>query len=142
MPQLVENLVKSYIGVESCIVLQTMTMNTDAMNNTAARVVREMGAQDRTLGVLTKPDLLNSAKQWREILDGHSFKLAHGYHVVWNDSLEGTTHSEARRKEQEFFRDSEVFSKGGELSHHDRKQGIPLLQRTLSSLLTKESRKW
>ncbi|RJE21495.1 Dynamin family [Aspergillus sclerotialis] len=104
---LVENLVKEYISHEDCIVLLTQTMTEDATNSSAARIIRDVkGAKDRTLGVLTKPDRIQSGEsnsQWTEILNGEKFSLGHGYYVVKNNPDTRVEHSEARAEEAEFF---------------------------------------
>ena len=45
-----KNLVKNYISFESCIVLLAMAMTDDAANSSAAAIVREERAENRTLG--------------------------------------------------------------------------------------------
>ena len=47
---LVKNLVKDYIRADSSINLLALPMTTDATNCTAAGIVKEVHAQDRTIG--------------------------------------------------------------------------------------------
>ena len=68
---LVENLVKHYVAQRNCIILLTLPMTDDATNSSAARIVREIKATDRTLGVLTKPDRVEDIAQWADLLIGH-----------------------------------------------------------------------
>ncbi|KAF9888697.1 hypothetical protein FE257_008455 [Aspergillus nanangensis] len=104
---LVENLVKEYISQDNCIVLLALPMTDDATNSSAARIMRDVpGAKQRTLGVLTKPDRIQtgeSIKQWEEILEGDKFALGHGYYIVRNNPDPSISHALARHEEAAFF---------------------------------------
>lgn len=52
---LVKNLVKEYVRGEDCLNLLALPMTNDAANSSAARLVKEAGAQRRTIGQL-EPD--------------------------------------------------------------------------------------
>jgi Dynamin family/Dynamin central region len=135
VPQLVENLVKEYIRAENCIVLHTLTMNHDAANSIAARIIHESKAQDRTIGVLTKPDLFagESIEQWRDILDGRMFPRKLGYYVVKNNAKESVDHATARTEEKTFFENMTPFST--HLKYHSKRFGTWHLQKALSMML-------
>lgn len=47
---LVKNLVKEYIKGEDCLNLLALPMTNDAANSSAARLIKEAGAQQRTIG--------------------------------------------------------------------------------------------
>jgi GTPase SAR1 family protein len=83
---LVANLMKEHIKRKSCIVILTLPMNTDVENSTAFAMIRDHSAEERTLGVLTKPDTVQgeaSLARWQEmLLDNSSFRLGHGFHAV------------------------------------------------------------
>lgn len=100
---LVENLVKHYVAQRNCIILLTLPMTDDATNSSAARIVREIKATDRTLGVLTKPDRVEDIAQWADLLTGHKFQLGHGYYVVRNNPNPNVGHRQARIEETQFF---------------------------------------
>ena len=53
---LVKNLVKEYVQAEDSINLLAIPMTDDPANSSASQLIRELGAEARTLGVLTKPD--------------------------------------------------------------------------------------
>lgn len=82
----VANLMKEHIKRKSCIVILTLPMTTDVENSTAFAMIREHSAEERTLGVLTKPDRVQSQApltRWQEmLLDTSSFRLGHGFHAV------------------------------------------------------------
>ena len=48
--KLVRNLVKDYITVDNCINLLALPMTDDAANSSAAGIIKEVGAQARTVG--------------------------------------------------------------------------------------------
>ncbi|KAK2805714.1 hypothetical protein FQN51_009217 [Onygenales sp. PD_10] len=135
---LVENLVKHYISTPSCTVLLTMPMTDDATNSSAARIIREVKATPRTLGVLTKPDRIvdtEGYEQWREILRGEKFAVGHEYYVVRNNPNPSIEHSIAREEEEEFF---SVGPWIHELSEFNGRFGTRNLQAALSKLLMAE----
>jgi predicted transport protein len=103
---LVENLVNDYVSQKNCIVLLTLPMTDDATNSRASRIVRNVNATGRTLGVLTKPDLRPqgaSFNQWQDILQGEKFQLGYGYYVIRNNSDPKVSHEQAREEEDNFF---------------------------------------
>ena len=158
--KLVKNLVKEYIKSENCINLLALAMTDDAANSSAMGIIKEIGAQDRTIGtmtqqsfgmfkanlregVLTKPDRVQSGEsfdQWRLMLSGDKYVVAHGYYVVKNpgqSSLDrGIDHSEARAEEVEFFTTSEPWR--SELSGFSEHFGTARLQAALSQKLTNQ----
>ncbi|KAG5294241.1 dynamin family protein, interferon-induced GTP-binding protein Mx2 [Histoplasma ohiense] len=135
---LVENLVKQYISTSSCTVLLTLPMTDDATNSSAARIIREVGATARTLGVLTKPDRVGYGEgynQWEEILRGEKFTVGHGYYVVRNNPNPQVEHAQAREEEEEFFSAGPWRS---ELVEYSTRFGTRNLQMALSKLLKQQ----
>lgn len=136
---LVEHLVQDYIKQENCIVLLAQTMTDDATNSSAARIIRDIGgAKMRTLGVLTKPDRIQTGEsydQWRGILKGTRFSLGHGYYVVKNNPDPRVDHSQAREEEAEFFSSAPWST---ELSDYHERFGTRRLQSALSVLLLQQ----
>ncbi|KAE8374985.1 P-loop containing nucleoside triphosphate hydrolase protein [Aspergillus bertholletiae] len=137
---LIENLVKEYISQKNCIILLALPMTDDATNSSAARIMRNVrGAHERTLGVLTKPDRIQSGEsysQWVDILEGYKFKLGHGYYIVRNNPDPAVEHSQARAEEADFFASPPWTAE--ELAPYQDRFGIPRLQTSLSSLLLEQ----
>ncbi|KAF3400389.1 Interferon-induced GTP-binding protein Mx1 [Talaromyces pinophilus] len=129
---LVENLVKHYVAQKNCIILLTLPMTDDATNSSAARIVREIKATDRTLGVLTKPDRVEDIAQWADLLTGHKFHLGHGYYVVRNNPNPNVEHRQARMEEAQFF-STEPWTTA--LAPFQLRLGTFNLQNALSQLL-------
>ncbi|CAK48306.1 uncharacterized protein An11g02390 [Aspergillus niger] len=136
---LVENLVKHYILQQHCIVLLTLPMTNDATNSSAARIMQEIrGANARTMGVLTKPDRVQTGEsfaQWVEILEGDKFSLGHGYFVVRNNPDPAVEHYVAREEEDAFFASPPWAT---DLALYQEKFGTRRLQTALSSLLLEQ----
>ncbi|KAL8781027.1 MAG: hypothetical protein Q9213_006204 [Squamulea squamosa] len=136
--KLVQNLVKGYVKDEACINLLAIPMTDDAANSTASTLVQELNAQHRTLGVLTKPDRVQSGEsmaQWIDILDGKKFKLGHGYYVVKNNPNPEVSNAIARQEEDEFF-DQEPWVRT--LGLHRDRFGTLKLSTKLSKLLNSQ----
>ncbi|KAL8642029.1 MAG: hypothetical protein Q9228_001240 [Teloschistes exilis] len=139
--ELVANLAKQYINTDNCLNLLAMPMTDDPANSTASKLVHTLGAQNRTIGVLTKPDRVQSGEsmsQWIDILNERKFKLGHGYYVIKNNPDPTVNHAIARQEEEEFFSQSEPWAKS--LCAHQNRFGTLKLQRTLSKLLTEQIR--
>lgn len=129
---LVENLVRQYVSQKNCIILLTLPMTDDATNSSAARIVREIKATSRTLGVLTKPDRVEDISQWEDVLGGKKFHLSHGYYVVRNNPDPRVEHFQAREEEDLFFSSSPWIDA---LTHYKSRLGTRNLQNALSKLL-------
>lgn len=137
---LVKNLVKEYVKADDCINLLAMPMTHDPANSSAARLVREVRAESRTVGCLTKPDRREeseSLEQWIEMLNGERFRLGFGYHVIKNNPDPGVDHATARKEEETFFAQEPWTTSLG--SYADR-FGTLLLQTALSQRLTAQIR--
>ncbi|KAI9730129.1 MAG: hypothetical protein M1834_006122 [Cirrosporium novae-zelandiae] len=134
----VKNLVKEYIKSENCINLLTLPMNADAATSAAAGILKMASAQERTIGVLTKPDRVQigmgeSFDEWKNILEGKKFSVGHGYYVIKNNPDPKIEHGQARKEELDFFEGEPWIT--DLLSFKDR-FGTVQLQTKLSQLLT------
>ena len=92
---LVKNLVRQYIKARNCIVLLALPMTDDTTNSSATRIVKDVpGARERTVGILTKPDRIQSGEdyqQWIEILHSNKFSVGYKYYVVRSKPLKYET---------------------------------------------------
>ncbi|KAG8994202.1 hypothetical protein FRB90_000510, partial [Tulasnella sp. 427] len=107
---LVENLAKSYIQKNNCIVLLVLSCETDFENQGAGRLVLKNPAlRQRTVGVLTKVDRIQAgtASKWLRLLRGEEQPLFHGWFCVKQRSpselARYTPWEEAKALEKEFF---------------------------------------
>ena len=138
---LVRNLVKEYIRAENCINLLALTMTHDAANSNAFGLIKDMKAEARTLGCVTKPDRRDPGEaldQWIKILRGEEYHLGFGYHVIKNNPDPRVDHATARREEAGFFDENEPWTTT--LSAYSGRFGTLQLQTALSQRLTEQIR--
>lgn len=134
----VRGMVEDHIQGKTLILL-TINMRDDTSNQGAVRLARLADeAGDRTIGVLTKADLIQEGEEdgWLAILEGSSHSLRHGYFITKHPSpkeLENKiSHSEARELEAKFFRTQDPWRKRQDLQS---RMGTPRLTKELSNLL-------
>jgi len=103
------NLITEYIAKPNSIVLAVSPANVDLVNSEALKLARQVDPQGkRTIGVLTKLDLMDHGTNALEILSGRVYPLKLGFIGVVNrsqhDIQENKSLAEALKAEQEFFR--------------------------------------
>ena len=139
---LIKNLVREYIKAENCINLLALTMTHDAVNSSAFGLIKELKAEARTVGCLTKPDRMDPGEaldQWIRILRGEEYQLGFGYHVIKNNPNPEVDHTTARQEEAAFFRENEPWTTA--LNVYSHRFGTLQLQIALSQQLTAQIRK-
>ncbi|KAJ6478750.1 P-loop containing nucleoside triphosphate hydrolase protein [Mycena vitilis] len=137
--QLVEEMVVSHIGGNG-LILVALPMTDDIENQKALRLAHQVDPEGRrTIGVLTKPDMLsmgsNGRDRWLEVIEGRKHVLQHGYYCTRqpddHERGKNITSAQARRAEAIFFAETTPWSTS---SHKDR-FGTENLVSTLSILL-------
>jgi len=137
---LVRSLSEAYVGRPNCLIVAVISCETDPDNQPVYALARaaDPGGR-RTLGVLTKPDLIQECchGRWLRILRGEEFKLRLGYHVVRSPTKKelawargggggggSVGHAAARAVEDAFFGrgGDPVFSTLEEEARHRRAQ--------------------
>ena len=103
-----EEMSRAYVRPKNTVILAVSPANADIATSDAMRLVREFDPQgERTLGVLTKLDLMDKGTDAREVLEGKSLFLRHGWVGVVNRSQQDiNTKADlqaARDKERAFF---------------------------------------
>lgn len=141
--KVVENLAKKYIKHQQALVIHALPMSADPTTSRAGKVIRDLKAENRTIGVLTKADCLqlgHSDAQFKELLEGGAHKVEHGYFVTKqlqasSDSAspcrDGGYHAKSRQIEEEFFDGKYPWSDAGWKGFRNR-CGTENLQRALS----------
>ncbi|KAJ3559503.1 hypothetical protein NM688_g304 [Phlebia brevispora] len=134
----IKNMVTTYIQGNTLILL-TITMRDDIDNQGAALLAKEADEYGlRTIGVLTKPDLIQAGEEdaWLRVLEGASHHLKHGYYIVKQpspqDLADGISFEEARQKEAMFFENNFPWCTKPTLRN---RMGTPNLTKELSRLL-------
>lgn len=137
------NIIDTYIKNERCIILSILPCNTDLASN---KVINHAEIYDiernRTIGVLTKPDLLDKGTEEKiiRIIENKEINLKLGYYIIknksYNDNLNNITRENAIINENDFF------NKGLWCNIHENKKGldslIKILSKSLSDLIRKE----
>ncbi|KAJ7060975.1 P-loop containing nucleoside triphosphate hydrolase protein [Mycena amicta] len=136
---LVEDMVKSHIG-GNCLILVALPMSDDIENQKALRLAREQDPEGRrTIGVLTKPDMLKEGSKatalWLDVIEGRKHPLQHGYYCTRQPDDEerskNVTTADLRNAEAQFFKTGAPWSS----STHQNRFGMDNLIQTLSTLL-------
>lgn len=139
----IENQIKmmifQFIKKETCLILAVTPANTDLANSDALKLAKEVDPQGiRTIGVITKLDLMDEGTDARDILENKLLPLRRGYIGVVNRSqkdIEGRKDiTLAMAAERKFFLSHQSYR------HMADKMGTPYLQRALNQQLTNHIR--
>ncbi|CAO1631221.1 unnamed protein product [Sympodiomycopsis kandeliae] len=127
-------LVSSYISKPNCIIIAVSPANVDLANSDSLKLARAIDPQGRrTIGVLTKLDLMDQGTHALDILTGRVYPLKLGFIGVVNRSQQDINGSKsmlaARRSEEEFFRNHPAYRN---IAH---RCGTKYLAKTLNQVL-------
>lgn len=88
----IRNMILEFIQKDSCLILAVTPANTDIANSDALKLAKEVDPQGlRTLGVLTKLDLMDHGTDAKEILENRHLPLRRGnYHFQYPPSFLAT----------------------------------------------------
>ncbi|KAL9638714.1 MAG: hypothetical protein Q9164_001387 [Protoblastenia rupestris] len=108
------NLISEYIAKPNSIVLAVSPANVDIVNSEALKLARHVDPMGRrTIGVLTKVDLMDHGTNALDILSGRVYPLKLGFIGVVNRSqhdIQGNkTLSDALKDEADFFRHNPAY---------------------------------
>lgn len=137
--QQIKGMIMQFIRKETCLILAVTPANTDLANSDALKLAKEVDLQGvRTIGVITKLDLMDEGTDARDILENKLLPLRRGYIGVINRSqkdIEGRKDiSAALAAERKFFLSHPGYR------HIADKCGTPYLQKTLNQQLTNHIR--
>ncbi|EPQ51165.1 hypothetical protein GLOTRDRAFT_141261 [Gloeophyllum trabeum ATCC 11539] len=140
--KLVEDLVVSHIQ-GNCLILVALPMTDDIENQKALRLAHQVDPKGlRTIGVLTKPDMLTSGATkardlWMDVIEGRRHPLLNGYYCTRQpddaERAKDISAAEARKVEADFFGNTIPWSR----ATNKNRFGTGNLVATLSKLLTK-----
>jgi len=136
----IRNMAVQFISNENSIIVAVSPANTDMANSESLKLAREIDPEGhRTLGVLTKIDLMDKGTNAWDMLNGKIIKLRHGYVGMVNRSQEdienGKTVRQAIKDEGAFFRSHKAYSS---ISH---KLGTNFLTHQLNKILVTHIKK-
>lgn len=113
--QQIRELVLEYASRPNAVLLAITPANTDLANSDALKLTREVDPTgQRTIGVLTKLDLMDAGTNALDILQNRgSFRLKHGFVGVvmrsQQDINQGVVIAEAVEKERQFFKNHQQY---------------------------------
>ncbi|XP_030635629.1 dynamin-2 isoform X3 [Chanos chanos] len=135
----IRDMLLQFITKESCLILAVTPANTDLANSDALKIAKEVDPQGlRTIGVITKLDLMDEGTDARDILENKLLPLRRGYIGVVNRSqkdIDGKKDiSAALAAERKFFLSHPAYR------HMADRMGTPHLQKSLNQQLTNHIR--
>lgn len=137
--QQIRKMILEYISKENCLILAVTPANTDLANSDAIKLAKEVDPQGiRTIGVITKLDLMDEGTDAREVLQNKKLPLRRGYIGVVNRSQKNINEKKdiasALKAERDFFLSHKHYR------HFADRMGTPYLQRVLNEQLTEHIR--
>ncbi|XP_054720053.1 dynamin-1-like [Uloborus diversus] len=132
--QAVREMVLNYIQQPKCLILAVSPANQDIANSDALNIAKIADPnRERTIGVLTKLDLMDEGTDARDVLENNKIPLKRGYVGVLNRSQkeidEGKDIEYILKKEREFFSSKECYKN---IAHQ---MGTHYLQKLLQKML-------
>uniref|UniRef100_A0AAR2L7C2 Dynamin n=1 Tax=Pygocentrus nattereri TaxID=42514 RepID=A0AAR2L7C2_PYGNA len=137
--QQIRDMIMQFISRESCLILAVTPANTDLANSDALKLAKDVDPQGlRTIGVITKLDLMDEGTDARDVLENKLLPLRRGYIGVVNRSqkdIEGRKDIKAAlAAERKFFLSHPSYR------HLADSMGTPHLQKALNQQLTNHIR--
>ncbi|XP_029906056.1 dynamin 3a [Myripristis murdjan] len=135
----VRDIIMQFICKDNCLVLAVTPANTDLANSDALKLAKDVDPQgQRTIGVITKLDLMDKGTDARDILENRLLPLRRGYIGVVNRSQKDINGKKdiksALLAEKKFFLSHPAYR------HMAEKMGTLHLQKVLSQQLTNHIR--
>ncbi|XP_049571481.1 dynamin-3 isoform X3 [Orcinus orca] len=135
----IREMIMQFITRENCLILAVTPANTDLANSDALKLAKEVDPQGlRTIGVITKLDLMDEGTDARDILENKLLPLRRGYIGVVNRSqkdIDGKKDIKAATlAERKFFLSHPAYR------HIADRMGTPHLQKVLNQQLTNHIR--
>uniref|UniRef100_A0AAR2KM89 Dynamin-2 n=1 Tax=Pygocentrus nattereri TaxID=42514 RepID=A0AAR2KM89_PYGNA len=135
----IRDMIMQFVTKENCLLLAVSPANSDLANSDALKIAKEVDPQGlRTIGVITKLDLMDEGTDAREILENKLLPLRRGYIGVVNRSqkdIDGKKDiTAAIAAERKFFLTHPSYR------HLAERMGTPYLQKALNQQLTNHIR--
>ncbi|XP_053329365.1 dynamin-1 isoform X9 [Spea bombifrons] len=135
----IREMLMQFVTKENCLILAVSPANSDLANSDALKIAKEVDPQgQRTIGVITKLDLMDEGTDARDILENKLLPLRRGYVGVVNRSqkdIDGKKDIQAAlAAERKFFLSHPSYR------HLADRMGTPYLQKVLNQQLTNHIR--
>ncbi|XP_047228077.1 dynamin-1a isoform X8 [Girardinichthys multiradiatus] len=135
----IREMLMQFVTKENCLMLAVSPANSDLANSDALKIAKEVDPQGmRTIGVITKLDLMDEGTDAKDILENKLLPLRRGYIGVVNRSqkdIDGRKDINAAiAAEKKFFLSHPAYR------HLAERMGTPYLQKVLNQQLTNHIR--
>lgn len=135
----IREMVLQFVTKDNCLILAVTPANADLANSDALKIAKEVDPQGlRTIGVITKLDLMDDGTDAKDILENKLLPLRRGYIGVVNRSqkdIDGQKDiTAALSAERKFFLSHPAYR------HLADRMGTPFLQKALNQQLTNHIR--
>jgi len=135
----IRDMIMQFIGKETCLILAVTPANVDLATSDALMLAKTVDPDGlRTIGVITKLDLMDEGTDARDIMENKLLPLRRGYVGVVNRSqkdIDGRKDIKAAMAaERKFFLSHPAYR------HMAERMGTPYLQRVLNQQLTNHIR--
>ncbi|TNM92021.1 hypothetical protein fugu_019033 [Takifugu bimaculatus] len=135
----IREMLMQFVTKDNCLMLAVSPANSDLANSDALKIAKEVDPQGlRTIGVITKLDLMDEGTDARDILENKLLPLRRGYIGVVNRSqkdIDGRKDiTAAMTAERKFFLSHPSYR------HLADRMGTPYLQKVLNQQLTNHIR--
>ncbi|XP_062845006.1 dynamin-1a [Trichomycterus rosablanca] len=135
----IRDMLMQFVTKDNCLLLAVSPANSDLANSDALKIAKEVDPQGlRTIGVITKLDLMDEGTDARDILENKLLPLRRGYIGVVNRSqkdIDGKKDiNAAMAAERKFFLSHPAYR------HLADRMGTPYLQKALNQQLTNHIR--
>ncbi|XP_044519985.1 dynamin-1 isoform X11 [Gracilinanus agilis] len=135
----IRDMLMQFVTKENCLILAVSPANSDLANSDALKIAKEVDPQgQRTIGVITKLDLMDEGTDARDVLENKLLPLRRGYIGVVNRSqkdIDGKKDiTAALAAERKFFLSHPSYR------HLAERMGTPYLQKVLNQQLTNHIR--
>lgn len=131
----IREMLLQFVTKENCLILAVSPANSDLANSDALKIAKEVDPQGtRTIGVITKLDLMDEGTDARNILENKLLPLRRGYVGVVNRSqkdIDGNKDIKAAMAAERRF-----FLSHPSYRHMADRMGTPYLQKVLNQQLT------
>lgn len=128
-------LVKQYASPPSTIIMAIIAARPDIEADMSMEIVKQLDPQgERTIGILTKVDLMNEDADIRMYLENNvsaDLTLRYGYYGIRNRSQPNQTIVETILAEKNYFQSHPIYQQ----SHYKSRLGIPQVASSISTIL-------
>ncbi|XP_065198009.1 dynamin-1-like [Sycon ciliatum] len=137
--QQIRDMIMHFIAKPNCLILAVSPANSDLANSDALKMAKEVDPQGlRTIGVVTKLDLMDEGTDAKDILENKHIPLRRGYIGVVNRSQKDIMGNKDIKAAQEAER--RYFLSHPSYRHLADRCGTSYLQKTLNQQLTNHIR--